>query len=52
MSRFAPSGLEFPVIQAPLVGVQDSRLALAVCAAGGLGSLPAAGLRLSSCALN
>jgi nitronate monooxygenase len=46
MSRFTPLGLELPVIQAPLVGVQDSQLALAVCAAGGLGSLPAAGLSL------
>ena len=42
MSLFANQGLELPVIQAPLAGVQDSRLALAVCAAGGLGSLPAA----------
>lgn len=46
MTLFPPPGLEYPVIQAPLVGVQDSRLALAVCAAGGLGSLPAAGLSL------
>jgi nitronate monooxygenase len=35
-------GLELPVIQAPMAGVQDSALALAVCEAGGLGSLPAA----------
>ena len=35
-------GLELPVIQAPMAGVQDSALALAVCHAGGLGSLPAA----------
>jgi nitronate monooxygenase len=46
MSLFANLGLELPVIQAPLAGVQDSRLALAVCAAGGLGSLPAAMLSL------
>ena len=46
MSLFANLGLQFPVIQAPLAGVQDSRLALAVCAAGGLGSLPAAMLSL------
>lgn len=31
-----------PVVQAPMAGVQGSRLALAVCAAGGLGSLPCA----------
>ena len=35
-------GLELPVIQAPMAGVQDSVLALAVSEAGGLGSLPAA----------
>jgi nitronate monooxygenase len=35
-------GLEPPVIQAPMAGVPDSALALAVCEAGGLGSLPAA----------
>ena len=34
MSLFPKLGLELPVIQAPLAGVQDSRLALAVCAAG------------------
>ena len=31
-----------PLIQAPMAGAQGSALALAVCAAGGLGSLPAA----------
>ena len=31
-----------PIIQAPMAGVQDYRLAAAVCNAGGLGSLPAA----------
>ena len=35
-------GTEFPLIQAPMAGVQDGRLALAVSAAGALGSLPAA----------
>jgi nitronate monooxygenase len=35
-------GLELPVIQAPMAGAQDSALAIAVCNAGGLGSLPAA----------
>lgn len=33
---------EYPIIQAPMAGVQDSALALAVCSAGGLGSLPCA----------
>lgn len=32
----------FPLLQAPMAGVQDSALALAVCSAGGVGSLPAA----------
>jgi nitronate monooxygenase len=36
----------FPLIQAPMAGVQDHRLAVAVCNAGGLGSLPAAMLSL------
>ncbi len=31
-----------PLIQAPMAGAQGSALALAVCAAGGVGSLPAA----------
>ncbi|MGY3920958.1 NAD(P)H-dependent flavin oxidoreductase [Aeromonas eucrenophila] len=35
-------GLRYPIIQAPMAGVQDYKLALAVSAAGGLGSLPAA----------
>ena len=35
-------GIELPIIQAPLAGVQGSALALAVCNAGGLGSLPCA----------
>ncbi len=33
-------GIEPPIIQAPMAGVQDSALALAVTDAGGLGSLP------------
>lgn len=40
-------GLDKPVIQAPMAGVQDSRLAIAVCEAGALGSLPCAMLSLS-----
>ncbi|WP_377157737.1 NAD(P)H-dependent flavin oxidoreductase [Roseateles sp. UC29_93] len=41
---FAPFflGTRLPLIQAPMAGVQDARLALAVSNAGGLGSLPAA----------
>jgi nitronate monooxygenase len=35
-------GSELPIIQAPMAGAQDQRLAIAVCQAGGLGSLPAA----------
>jgi nitronate monooxygenase len=35
-------GVELPVIQAPMAGVQVSALAIAVSAAGGLGSLPCA----------
>ncbi|MGF1706864.1 NAD(P)H-dependent flavin oxidoreductase [Enterovibrio baiacu] len=33
-------GTELPIIQAPMAGVQGSELAIAVCRAGGLGSLP------------
>src|SRR4051794_21473905 len=35
-------GVELPIIQAPMAGVQGSALAVAVCDAGGLGSLPCA----------
>jgi len=35
-------GIELPVIQAPMAGVQDADLAIAVAEAGGLGSLPCA----------
>ena len=35
-------GLRWPLIQAPMAGVQDHGLAAAVCQAGGLGSLPGA----------
>ena len=35
-------GIELPIIQAPMAGVQGSQLAIAVCNAGGLGSLPCA----------
>ncbi|MFT5721140.1 MAG: nitronate monooxygenase [Motiliproteus sp.] len=33
---------DFPIIQSPMAGVQDSALTIAVCKAGGLGSLPCA----------
>lgn len=35
-------GVALPIVQAPMAGVQDSALALAVSNAGGLGSLPCA----------
>jgi nitronate monooxygenase len=35
-------GIELPIIQAPMAGVQESALAIAVANAGGLGSLPCA----------
>ncbi len=35
-------GIELPLVQAPMAGVQDVRLAVAVAGAGGLGSLPCA----------
>jgi nitronate monooxygenase len=35
-------GIELPIVQAPMAGVQLSRLAIAVSNAGGLGSLPCA----------
>jgi nitronate monooxygenase len=39
---FARLGLAAPIIQAPMAGVQNHRLAAAVCASGALGSLAAA----------
>lgn len=35
-------GIDLPIIQAPMAGAQGSTMAVAVCEAGGLGSLPAA----------
>ena len=35
-------GIEIPIVQAPMAGVQGSALAIAVCNAGALGSLPCA----------
>jgi nitronate monooxygenase len=39
-------GIDLPIIQAPMAGAQGSALAVAVCSAGGLGSLPCALLGL------
>ncbi len=41
-------GVEFPIIQAPMAGVQGSALAVAVSNAGGVGSLPCAMLGLDA----
>jgi nitronate monooxygenase len=41
-------GSELPIIQAPMAGFQVSALAIAVCKAGGLGSLPCAMLGLDA----
>ena len=41
-------GVELPIIQAPMAGVQDSALAIAVSNAGGLGSLPGAMLSMDA----
>ena len=45
-------GVELPIIQAPMAGVQGSALAVAVSNAGGLGSLPGALLAPMPCAKN
>jgi nitronate monooxygenase len=41
-------GIDLPIIQAPMAGVQGSALAIAVCNAGGLGSLPCAMLAVDA----
>src|SRR3989304_341727 len=41
-------GIELPIIQAPMAGVQGSALGVAVSNAGGLGSLPCAMLSLDA----
>src|SRR5262245_42058645 len=41
-------GIELPIIQAPMAGVQGSTLAIAVSSAGGLGSLPCAMLSIDA----
>ena len=53
MGKVAPTvrhllGIELPIIQAPMAGVQESALAIAVSNAGGLGSLPCAMLSLDA----
>jgi nitronate monooxygenase len=42
MTLTALLGVELPIVQAPMAGVQKSALAIAVSNAGGLGSLPCA----------
>lgn len=42
IAKTLPLDLLPPIVQAPMAGVQNHRLAAAVCEAGGLGSLPAA----------
>ncbi|MEP7099760.1 MAG: nitronate monooxygenase [Burkholderiales bacterium] len=41
-------GIDLPIIQAPMAGIQTSAMAVAVSNAGGLGSLPAAMLSLDA----
>ena len=41
-------GIELPIIQAPMAGVQGNALTVAVSNAGGLGSLPCALLSLDA----
>lgn len=48
MTLQALLGIELPIIQAPMAGVQDCALAIAVSNAGGLGSLPCAMLSLDA----
>ena len=46
--RMSFLGSELPLIQAPMAGVQLSALTIAVCKAGGLGSLPCAMLSVEA----
>jgi len=46
--RMSFLGSELPLIQAPMAGVQLSALTIAVCKAGGLGSLPCAMLTVEA----
>ena len=47
MTLKAIFGIQYPIIQAPMAGVQGSQLAVAVSNSGGLGSLPCAMLNTS-----
>jgi nitronate monooxygenase len=42
VNSFEDLGLTLPIVQAPMAGVQDHRLAAATCEVGALGSLPGA----------
>jgi nitronate monooxygenase len=42
------AGIELPIVQAPMAGIQGSALAIAVSRAGGLGSLPCAMLSIDA----
>ncbi len=42
MTLLSLIGTELPIVQAPMAGVQNSALTIAVCESGGLGSLPCA----------
>jgi nitronate monooxygenase len=48
MTLLETLGIDLPIIQAPMAGVQGSALAIAVSNAGGLGSLPCAMLSLDA----
>ena len=48
MTLQALLGIDLPIVQAPMAGVQGSALAIAVSNAGGLGSLPSAMLGLDA----
>src|SRR3954447_2862629 len=48
MTLQALLGVDLPIIQAPMAGVQGSALAVAVSNAGGLGSLPCAMLGIDA----
>jgi len=39
---------QYPIVQAPMAGVQGAELAIAVCEGGGIGSLPAAMLSIDA----
>ena len=42
MDLLSTLNIAYPIIQAPMAGVQDEKLAIAVAHGGGLGSLPCA----------